>query len=74
MSAWLSWKTASTMGKSLMSISNLGNNGRRKFDGFEGGRGWGQNTGFPFLQLLPVTLGLPGRERNASLSQLDGDW
>lgn len=29
---------------------------------------------FPFLQLLPVTPELPGRERYASLSQLDGEW
>lgn len=54
MSAWLSWKIASTMGKSLMSISDTGNNGRRKFDGFGVGRGGvGQEHTFPFSPSRP---------------------
>lgn len=40
-SAGLSWKIASTMGKSLVSISDIGDNGRRKFDGFGMDRGGG---------------------------------
>lgn len=41
MSAWLSWKITSTMRKSLMSISVIGDNSGRKFDGFGVGRGGG---------------------------------